>query len=140
MKGFPESHWGDGDGGVSRSHAGCSHWHTGPVQYYSTLASVFGIVCFASCLHIQTHMLVCKQLVNIQANRRRRGTRLLATGKAGAWSQSKAERRGRTASQRTATEFQLGGRRQRTTLTLTRTSSTQGRKIRSVKVFLHLFL
>lgn len=114
-------------GGVSHSHAGCLHWHTGPVQYYSTLASLFGIVCFASCLHIQTHMLVCKQLVNIQANRRHRGTRLLATGKAGAWSESKTEQRGKTASQRTATEFQLWERCRRTTLTPL-TSNTQGRK------------
>lgn len=53
-------------GGVSHSHAGCLYWHTGLVQYYSTLPSLFGIVCFASCLHIWTRMLVRKQPPNIK--------------------------------------------------------------------------
>lgn len=60
MQAFPAS------GGVSHLHSGCLHWHTGLVQYYSTLPSLFGIVCFASCLHIWTHMLVRKQPPNIK--------------------------------------------------------------------------
>lgn len=79
---------------ISHTHAGCLHWHMGLVQYYSTLPSLFGIVCFASCLHIQTHMLVCMQLLTIQANHRHHGNSLLATGKADAWSESKTEQRG----------------------------------------------
>lgn len=84
-----------GDRGISHTHAGCLHWHMGLVQYYSTLPSLFGIVCFASCLHIQTHMLVRTQLLTIQANHRHHGTSLLATGKADAWSESKTEQRGK---------------------------------------------
>lgn len=53
-------------GGVSHSHAACLHWHAGLVQCYSTLPSLFGIVCFASCLHIRTHMLLRKQAPNIK--------------------------------------------------------------------------
>lgn len=82
-----------GDGGISHTHAGCLHWHMGLVQYYSTLPSLFGIVCFASCLHIQTHMLVRTQLLTIQANHRHHGNSLLATGKADSWSESKTEQR-----------------------------------------------
>ena len=80
--------------GISHTHAGCLHWHMGLVQYYSTLPSLFGIVCFASCLHIQTHVLVCTQLLTMQANHRHHGNSLLATGKADAWSESKTEQRG----------------------------------------------
>lgn len=82
-----------GDRGISHTHAGCLHWHMGVVQYYSTLPSLFGIVCFASCLHIETHMLVHTHLLTIQANHRHHGNSLLATGKADVWSESKSERR-----------------------------------------------
>lgn len=80
-------------GGVSHSHAGCLHWHTGLVQYYATLPSLFGIVCFASCLHIWTHTLVRKQPPTIRANHRHHGTSLPVTGKADAWSLSKTKQR-----------------------------------------------
>lgn len=93
VQGFPVSHWGNR--GISHTHVGCLDWHMGLVQYYSILPSLFGIVCFASCFHIQTHMLVCTQLLTIQANHRHHGTSLLATGKADAWSESKTEQRGK---------------------------------------------
>lgn len=95
-----------GDRGISHTHAGCLHWHMGLVQYYSTLPSLFGIVCFASCLHIQTHKLVRTQPLTIQANHRHHGTSLLATGKADAWFGSKTEQRGELWREN-ATEFQL---------------------------------
>lgn len=83
-----------GDRGISHTHAGCLHWHMGLVQYYTTLPSLFGIVCFASCLHIHTRMLVHTQLLTIQANHRHHGNSLLATGKADVWSESNTEQRG----------------------------------------------